>query len=145
MILVIGGRGQGKREFALQNLIPEDEAPMVRWASGRDVGWESYMKSRYCCDFHLFIRRLMNREVGVGAGGNPWMPGDQKQMEVILKALLQDVPDRILVTDEIGYGIVPADAAERQYREETGRLCCLAAKEARQVWRVLCGLGQRIK
>ena len=130
MILVIGGRGQGKREFALQNLIPEDEAPMVRWASGRDEGWESYMKSRYCCDFHLFIRRLMNREVGVGAGGNPWMPGDQKQMEVILKALLQDVP---------------ADAAERQYREETGRLCCLAAKEARQVWRVLCGLGQRIK
>ena len=85
---------------------------MVRWASGRDEGWESYMKSRYCCDFHLFIRRLMNREVGVGAGGNPWKPGDQKQMEIILKALLQDVPDRILVTDEIGYGIVPADAAD---------------------------------
>ena len=135
MILVIGGRGQGKREFALQNLIPEDEGPMVRWASGRDEGWESYMKSRYCCDFHLFIRRLMNREVGVGAGGNPWKPGDQKQMEIILKALLQDVPDRILVTDEIGYGIVPAEAGGRQDREEPGRLCCLAAKEARQVWR----------
>ena len=44
MILVIGGRGQGKREFALQNLIPEDEGPMVRWASGRDEGWESYMR-----------------------------------------------------------------------------------------------------
>ena len=87
----------------------------------------------------------MNREVGVGAGGNPWKPGDQKQMEIILKALLQDVPDRILVTDEIGYGIVPADAAERQYREETGRLCCLAAKEARAIqqttrkrWFLMC-------
>lgn len=145
MILVIGGRCQGKKEFARQNLIPEAEAPRVRWASGRDEGWESYMKSRYCCDFHLFIRRLMNREIGVGAGGNPWRPGDQRQMEEIIKALLQDVPDRILVTDEIGCGIVPADAMERQYREETGRLCCLAAQEAQQVWRVLCGLGQRIK
>lgn len=145
MILVIGGRSQGKREFVQQNLIPEADAGTVRWASGGDGGWESYMNSRYCCDFHLFIRRLMSHELGVGADGDPWKPGDEKQMEEILKALLEDAPDRILVTDEIGYGIVPADAMERQYREETGRLCCLAAKEADEVWRVLCGLGQRIK
>ena len=37
--------------------------------------------------------------------------------------------DRVLVTDEIGCGIVPADAFERLYREETGRLCCQFARE----------------
>ena len=71
MILVIEEEGQGKRKFALQNLIPKNKGPMVRWASGRNKGWESYMKSRYCYDFHLFIKRLINRKVGVGAGGNP--------------------------------------------------------------------------
>lgn len=117
MILVIGGRSQGKREFVQQNLIPEADAGTVRWASGGDGGWESYMNSRYCCDFHLFIRRLMSHELGVGANGDPWKPGDEKQMEEILKALLEDAPDRILVTDEIGYGIVPADA----WNGSTGR------------------------
>ena len=55
------------------------------------------------------------------------------------------VPNRILVTDEIGYGIVPMDLFERDYREQTGRVCCELAARAEQVWRVCCGLGQRIK
>ena len=40
--------------------------------------------------------------------------------------------DRILVTDEIGYGIVPIDPFEREYREETGRICCLLAESQRK-------------
>ncbi|MFR1299013.1 MAG: bifunctional adenosylcobinamide kinase/adenosylcobinamide-phosphate guanylyltransferase [Blautia massiliensis (ex Durand et al. 2017)] len=36
----------------------------------------------------------------------------------------------ILVSEEVGYGIVPADAFERQYREAVGRVCtALAAKK----------------
>ena len=63
----------------------------------------------------------------------------------LVQSLLEGNENRILVTEEIGCGIVPADPFERMYREETGRVCCLAAAEARQVWRVCCGLGQRIK
>ena len=59
-------------------------------------------------------------------------------------ALMKANPDRILVTDEIGYGIVPVDPFERQYRETAGRICCQAAGYASQVWRVCCGIGQRI-
>lgn len=54
-------------------------------------------------------------------------------------------PDRILVTDEIGYGIVPIDPFEREYREETGRICCLLAEKSEEVWRVCCGIGTRLK
>lgn len=53
--------------------------------------------------------------------------------------------DRILVTDEIGYGIVPIDPFEREYREETGRICCLLAEKSEEVWRVCCGIGTRLK
>lgn len=60
-------------------------------------------------------------------------------------ALLEGKRDRIIVTDEIGYGIVPIEKQERLYREMTGRLCCILAKEAEEVWRVCCGIGQRIK
>ena len=54
-------------------------------------------------------------------------------------------PDRILVTDEIGYGIVPMDPFEREYREETGRICCLLAEKSEEIWRVCCGIGTRLK
>ena len=59
--------------------------------------------------------------------------------------LFKACPGRVLVTDEIGLGIVPLDPFEREYREETGRICCLLAARSEQVWRVACGLGQRLK
>lgn len=59
--------------------------------------------------------------------------------------LMQACPDRILITDEIGYGIVPIDPMEREFRELTGRICCHLAAEADQVWRVTAGIGIQIK
>ena len=69
------------------------------------------------------------------------LPDWKKMAEVIYTA----GPHRILVTDEIGYGIVPVDPFEREYREETGRICCLLAERSEEVWRVCCGLGTRLK
>ena len=42
--------------------------------------------------------------------------------------------------DEIGNGIVPLDAFEREYREQTGRAEILLAKKADEVVRVICCL-----
>ena len=49
------------------------------------------------------------------------------------------------VCEEIGLGIVPADREERLWRDVTGRLCCLLAEEAEEVYRLWCGLPQRLK
>ena len=38
----------------------------------------------------------------------------------------------ILVTDEIGYGIVPMDPFLREVRETTGRICTELAKDAKE-------------
>lgn len=165
MILVIGGRCQGKKAFVEKFLLPSLEesvvsgpsaafgpsaasgqsgpsgmpGPPVIWTHGAGADWGSFMDGMYCDDLHLFIRRLMLGESVCGEGRGA--DGIRGMADALMKAN----PDRILVTDEIGYGIVPVDPFERQYRETAGRICCQAAGYASQVWRVCCGIGQRIK
>lgn len=54
-------------------------------------------------------------------------------------------PNCILISDEIGNGIVPVDAFEREYRERCGRILVELARQADEVVRVTCGIGQKIK
>ena len=139
MILVTGGSSQGKREFVRQYL-GEQDADRFVWTEGEKASWEEFMDGRFCRDFQLFVRRVMEGSV-VPYGHEPEGP----VTEQLLEELLAGPKDRVLVTDEIGCGIVPADAFERLYREETGRLCYRIAGEADEVWRVCCGTGIRIK
>ncbi len=53
--------------------------------------------------------------------------------------------DRILIIRDVSQGIVPMDARTRAFREMNGRLMLYLASEADEVWRVFCGIGQRIK
>ena len=54
-----------------------------------------------------------------------------------MEELLQKNPDLILVTNELGYGVVPVDRFDREYREKPGRVCCAIAKQATEVHRVI--------
>ncbi|MDO4961726.1 MAG: bifunctional adenosylcobinamide kinase/adenosylcobinamide-phosphate guanylyltransferase [Eubacteriales bacterium] len=51
----------------------------------------------------------------------------------------------IIEAREIGNGIVPLDKEDRIFREEYGRLLLRLAKEADEIYRVICGIAQRIK
>lgn len=51
----------------------------------------------------------------------------------------------VLISDEIGYGLVPVDAFERKYREAHGRLMTDLAAQAQRVDRVVCGIGTRLR
>lgn len=51
----------------------------------------------------------------------------------------------VVISNEIGCGLVPVDAFEREYREQSGRVNCYFAGKAQQVIRVICGIGTRIK
>ncbi len=59
--------------------------------------------------------------------------------------LLSGNEDCVIISDEIGYGLVPVDSFEREYREKAGRVNCYLAERAQQVIRVVCGIGTRIK
>lgn len=63
-----------------------------------------------------------------------------------LAALADDLARRdIVIATEVGGGVVPADPAERAFREAAGRLGCLLAERADTVVRVCCGLPQVLK
>lgn len=51
----------------------------------------------------------------------------------------------IVICNEVGSGVIPVSAQKRRGREQTGRLCCVLAKEASSVIRMVAGLPQKIK
>jgi len=51
----------------------------------------------------------------------------------------------VVVMNEVGSGIIPAERRQREAREAAGRLGVLLAREAERVYRVSCGIPQRIK
>jgi len=51
----------------------------------------------------------------------------------------------ILVTNEVGCGIVPDNALARRFRDEAGRLNQMAAERAAEVRWMIFGIGLRIK
>lgn len=53
--------------------------------------------------------------------------------------------DWVVLCDEIGAGIVPIDSFDTEWREATGRLCCLLAARADIVERISCGIPLRLK
>lgn len=61
-------------------------------------------------------------------------------------ALLPELLEKkIVICNEIGSGVVPADKKERAVREAAGRLCVDLAARAEKVIRVICGIPQVIK
>ena len=52
---------------------------------------------------------------------------------------------RAVICNEVGCGLVPIQAEERQRREAVGRLCCQLAERAEAVYRISCGLAIRLK
>ena len=53
--------------------------------------------------------------------------------------------NKIIISDDIGGGVVPIDKTDREYREVAGRLNCAVAEYADSVERIFCGISQQIK
>lgn len=133
MRLIIGGCAQGKLDYALEYYggqayrVWDGEVPQKSdIPQNSDITEETVVVNH----LHRWVRERME------AGGDP-------QREI--RSLLDRYPDCVIICDEIGNGIVPVEAFERAYREQTGRISRMLAKEAEEVVRVICGIGQRIK
>lgn len=68
-----------------------------------------------------------------------------EDVEVYIEELLEKSRNVVIVMDEVGAGVVPVERSDREYREAVGRVGQLLAKEAEEVYRVMCGIGVRIK
>ncbi len=55
------------------------------------------------------------------------------------------IQKEVVVCNEVGSGVIPADRHAREGREATGRLCILLAQQATKVVRLVCGIPIIIK
>lgn len=124
MRIITGGAFQGKRAFA------EKLYPGVEWTDGGRCALDEIRTCRAVYGFHEFVKRWLEQ-------GKNW--------EELASLMLEENRDLILICDEIGCGLVPVDAFEREYRESTGKVMNALAVQAERVDRVVCGIGRRIK
>lgn len=124
---MIGGYAQGKLEYVLckykvqenrvwDGVLPEDGALQE--------------KPVVLNHLHLWVKKRIQE------GGCP---------EEEILSFLENCGDCILISDEIGNGIVPIEPLEREYRERVGRILIQLAARAEEVERVICGIGLKIK
>lgn len=126
MKLIIGGAFQGKRAYAEKKYnIKADQ-----WIDGAVCEEKAIFEIKGIYHFHQLIRRMKFSE---------------RDAVTWAETLYQKNPDLVIVTDEVGYGIVPMDAEERAWRESCGRVCTALASCAEEVVRVCCGIGTRLK
>ena len=126
MILIIGGAFQGKKEYAKKTFgLKEEEV-----ADGACCGEEELYQAKAVLHLHEFVRRSLKEGRDIGG---------------MAERILPKNPSVILLCNELGSGVVPVEAFDREWREATGRLCCRLAAEAEEVHRVVCGIGMVIK
>ena len=123
MKFITGGAYQGKLEYA-KKMYPDAD-----WADGAGCSLQELLSCGAVDHFHLFVRRWLQ------AGKTP---------QELTGEILDKNRDLIIVCDEIGCGLVPTDAFEREYRESVGRICTELVKYADEVYRVTCGAGVRL-
>lgn len=130
MELYIGGYAQGKLGYVMSQhnsaKVFDNIEDFMNAGASLDGG-------RILNGLHLIIKRLLD-------GGC-----SAEELERKIMQLAEDVPDAIIICNEIGCGIVPLDKAERLYRELTGRILVKLASKAEKVVRITCGIPQRIK
>ena len=132
MRLIIGGYAQGKLDYVCRGNKDEMfeifEGVLPTKEELRKVKEQG--KTPVVNSFHDFVKKCLSE-------GN--VPEDEVQ------SIMECLQDGIIISDEIGNGIVPMDAFEREYRERTGRMLVNIAEQADEVVRVICGIGQKIK
>ncbi len=127
MRLIIGGYAQGKLDYALQKYHVDSRNVFDGSIPDRA---EVINGTVIINHLNTYIRQSMT---------------DGKSPETEIFDFIDKYPDCVIITDEVGNGIVPIDEFERGFRETIGRIQIELAKMAEEVERVICGIGQKIK
>ena len=121
MILITGGSYQGKLDYAKERFHLSDN----------DICVGNVDFSKRCL---AYIDQYALECVRQGEE-----PAD------VFRANADKLKDKIIVATDISGGVVPMDATLRAWREANGRMNNWLAGQADEVWRLFCGLPQRLK
>lgn len=173
MLFLTGGLGQGKRAFGrklwmecfsgesreMKGEANREEADgrergcNCREADGSLVSWAEFQQADMVWNLQDMVRRVLLSETGQDVFGEEKKGLERQTLNDRAQWLAEEIPARILkegrqriiISDEIGCGVVPVDAFQREYRELAGRIACRIAAEASAVWQVTAGIGRCIK
>ena len=124
MEMIIGGAYQGKADYA------KEQYPDLNWVSGELVSESELMTAQGVLDFQKYIRRELK---------------EGREVSDLAERIISWNPKLVIVSQDVGYGVVPVDAFDRKYREAVGRVCTKLAAYSNKVTRVVCGIGSVIK
>lgn len=124
MKLIIGGAFQGKRDFAKAAFQLGEE--QIFTCNGREVDF-----SKPCIDkLEEFTYACVEAK---------------EDPVAFFRAHREEWQDAVLICQDMSCGVVPLGADMRQWRQNTGLLCQYLSAEADSVYRIFCGLEQRLK
>lgn len=138
MKMVIGGAWQGQLAWARSH---DEQNETRQWLDGKTCGPEEIFRCGGIYDFQEYIRRNLKTEGEDADAGRV----SEQAAAGFAERLLRENPEILIVSNEIGYGLVPVSLEERIWREQTGRVCTALAARSEQVIRVVMGIGTRIK
>ncbi len=124
MELIVGGAFQGQLDYA------EKLFPNISWTDGRGCSLDELCSCEGVFEFQEYIRRAMK---------------EGQDVSDLSEILTERNPNIVVVSNEVGYGVVPVDLFDRSYREAVGRICTKLAAYSSKVHRVVCGVGMVIK
>lgn len=138
MILVTGGAFQGKRKFAedlaCRKKKGQNPAEIVELqavtVNGESGDWQQFQNADVVAGIQRWIATLLE------TGKDPF---------AMVQKLLEANPGAVITLDQVGCGVVPVKASDRQYRETVGRIGCMLAEQAEEVYLINCGIARKIK
>ena len=132
MVLIIGGAYQGKLTYAVKHFgLSRDEIFDLENLADIPVS-EAEIPTGCRCFFHLESLTKKAAEENISP-------------EELISLLQKRFSDAIIISREIGSGIVPADAFGRRYRELHGAVLSALAMRSQSVIRIFCGLAEKLK
>ena len=152
MKLVIGGAYQGKLAYAKERYHIEDG-----WIDGRTCGFCEIFSCRGIYCFHEYVKRLLFctedeisdfsdvKDTGISVISGSNLIHLEENAGRFVEMLYEKNSEIVIISNELGYGIVPIEKKDRIWRESVGRLCTCAAARADEVVRVVCGIGMILK
>ncbi len=126
MHLIIGGYAQGKCAYAIEryhlcanDIWDAEKNELADWQGQRLI---------------LHMETLVEK----------WMQAGKEPLEMI-ECWIPKWKDTVIVSREVGCGLVPISAEARAIREAIGRINTRLAAASETVERVMCGLGMYLK
>lgn len=111
---------------------------MVLIVGGAFQGKAAYARAHFPGEYRILDRYHETVRRQLEEGKNPVEEAERLWAQA-------DAENLVIICDEVGCGLVPVDAFERNWREQVGRTCCYLASRAEQVVRVVCGIGTKLK